>query len=170
MSRSTRAVAALIVVVVAGGCNASPASTRRLPPAPTPAPAFRAALPGTWRGSMKDWVGTADSMLVVQADGSNSLTYRYAGRPASYDWYNVSEGGRIGVTSASQNTVSFEFVSPNIGTQGPYRWAGDFLGAFILDKSGKETLSGTYELRGWSEDCFSPPRKGTFSFVREAAR
>ena len=167
MSRNTLAFAAAIMVLLTGGCSQSPAAPSRAP-TPTPPPAARAPLQGTWNGSMTDWIGTAQSRLTVQADGSNDFAYRYAGRPASYAWYDVAEGGRITIRAFDPgHTVSFRFLSPNLGTQGPYCWDGDFQGTLTSDESGKETLAGTYELRGWSEDCFSPPRTGTFSLVRD---
>jgi hypothetical protein len=164
-------VCVLVVLPALDGCDRSPSAalpTAPLPTAAPTAPTVPPALRGSWNGSITDWQGTARATLILQAGGEGSMVYEYEGLAVA-DWRNVTSGGRVTLKSANDpSTVSFSFTSPNnLGHQGPFCWAGDFQGTLISLDTCTKQLIGNYQMRGWSEDCFSPPRTGTFSFLAD---
>jgi hypothetical protein len=118
------------------------------------------SLIGVWSGSMTDWVGTAPATLTV-AQGSSSLAYQYT-KPesgvADVAFYNVTDGGRVGFLSTEALDVSFAF-----GSGRPECWHGRFQGSVQSVDQCTKQLSGSYTMQGTSDDCFSPPRTGTFT-------
>lgn len=123
-------------------------------------------LTGIWTGSMTDAVGTADAILILAAEGPNTLAYQYAGTPASSDRFNVTDTGAVTIDAVDEgNVLSFTFASPKQG--GASCWVGHFQGTFTLTAAGRHSFSGRYKLEGGSDACFSPPRSGTFSFARK---
>jgi hypothetical protein len=162
-----------LIVATLAGCSDS--ATLRVPVAPTtiiaPTPAPTGPIPpvseelyGTWEGTMSERSRSAQAKLIIGAE-VQTLSFQYVEGPPVPDWYNV-DTSPVNVTSGeNSNAVSFTFLSPNTrGHQGPYCLDGTFEGTLQSMDACNSELTGTYQIKGWSEDCFQPPFGGTFSF------
>jgi hypothetical protein len=120
---------------------------------------------GTWTGAITDWVGTADAKLVLNTEKS-TLEYSYRGTSADRSWYDVTEGhGFVSIDAVDDgNALSLTFTG---GTTHGRCWAGHFQGTFAVNEAGMNSFTGTYSVWGTTDECFNPPRRGTFSFERD---
>ncbi len=134
------------------------------PTAAAPLPPSVAALEGNWHGTLTDWLGTADVTVTFSVGQFSRLvgpmSYAYSGRPPD-DFHN-SQGNLSGGPTADSTAVVFRFSGRTVSIEGAC-WAGTFTAAVPSSQGCARELSGTYELHGQTDECFNPPRDGTFT-------